>query len=198
MEEGQIQIEKLDPETEFLLSKRQTGNEWELFKENVRPLKRGRKVHLLNEALKSHNDNQLKKSLLENRRFYFLSFTLWTIFLWNILWSIFLIDFFMWGFRRLIEAIDEYQGDDPLQPWLEWVLSTPPFFFPDFLAWFYHFIRRNLCHIWKPITVRSMIFAFCSLIFHPCSLTTYLTKGKGLSQILYSVTIKVETLDLWK
>ena len=74
MEEGQIQIEKLDPETEFLLSKRQTGNEWELFKENVRPLKRGRKVHLLNEALKSHNDNQLKKSLLENRRFYFLSF----------------------------------------------------------------------------------------------------------------------------
>lgn len=74
MEEGQIQIERLDPETEFLLSKRQTGNEWELFKENVRPLKRGRKVHLLNEALKSHNDNQLKKSLLENRRFYFLSF----------------------------------------------------------------------------------------------------------------------------
>ncbi|KAL0016710.1 hypothetical protein SO802_003779 [Lithocarpus litseifolius] len=98
MEEGQIQIERLDPETEFLLSKRQTGNEWELFKENVRPLKRGRKVHLLNEALKSHNDNQLKKSLLENR-------------------------------RRLIEAIDEYQGDDPLHPWLEcikWVQEAFP------------------------------------------------------------------------
>jgi checkpoint serine/threonine-protein kinase len=71
MEESQIQMERLDPETEFLLSKRQTGNEWELFKENVRPLKRGRKVELLNDALKSHNDNQLKKSLLENRRFIF-------------------------------------------------------------------------------------------------------------------------------
>lgn len=91
-------MERLDPETEFLLSKRQTGNEWELFKENVRPLKRGRKVELLNDALKSHNDNQLKKSLLENR-------------------------------RRLIEAIDEYKGEDPLQPWLEcikWVQESFP------------------------------------------------------------------------
>lgn len=91
-------MERLDPETEFLLSKRQTGNEWELFKENVRPLKRGRKVELLNDALKSHNDNQLKKSLLENR-------------------------------RRLIEAIDEYNGEDPLQPWLEcikWVQESFP------------------------------------------------------------------------
>uniref|UniRef100_A0A2N9IU95 BUB1 N-terminal domain-containing protein n=1 Tax=Fagus sylvatica TaxID=28930 RepID=A0A2N9IU95_FAGSY len=98
MEESQIQMERLDPETEFLLSKRQTGNEWELFKENVRPLKRGRKVELLNDALKSHNDNQLKKSLLENR-------------------------------RRLIEAIDEYNGEDPLQPWLEcikWVQESFP------------------------------------------------------------------------
>ncbi|GMY29004.1 mitotic spindle checkpoint protein BUBR1 [Fagus crenata] len=98
MEESQIQMERLDPETEFLLSKRQTGNEWELFKENVRPLKRGRKVELLNDALKSHNDNQLKKSLLENR-------------------------------RRLIEAIDENKGEDPLQPWLEcikWVQESFP------------------------------------------------------------------------
>ena len=71
MEESQIQMERLDPETEFLLSKRQTGNEWELFKENVRPLKRGRRLELLNDALKPHNDNQLKKYLLENRRFIF-------------------------------------------------------------------------------------------------------------------------------
>ena len=59
----------MDPETEFLTSKRQTGNEWELFKENVRPLKRGRNVDLLNHALKAHTNDQLKKSLLENRRF---------------------------------------------------------------------------------------------------------------------------------
>lgn len=58
----------MDPETEFLASKEETGNEWELYKENVRPLKRGRNVRLLNQALKSQSDNQLKKSLLEYRR----------------------------------------------------------------------------------------------------------------------------------
>ncbi|XP_038994428.1 mitotic spindle checkpoint protein BUBR1-like isoform X1 [Hibiscus syriacus] len=88
----------MDPETEFLVSKRKTGNEWELFKENVRPLKRGRNVDLLNHALKAHTDDQLKKSLLDNR-------------------------------RRLIEAIDEYEGEDPLQPWLDcikWVQEAFP------------------------------------------------------------------------
>ncbi|KAK6947970.1 Mad3/Bub1 homology region 1 [Dillenia turbinata] len=92
------EVESMDPETEFLYSKKETGNEWELFKENARPLKRGRNVALLNEALKSHTDNHLKKSLFEHR-------------------------------RRLIEAIDAYQGDDPLQPWLEcikWVQEAFP------------------------------------------------------------------------
>ncbi|XP_058073340.1 mitotic spindle checkpoint protein BUBR1 [Magnolia sinica] len=87
-----------DPEAEFLASKQETGNEWELYKENVRPLKRGRNVSLLNQALKSQTDNLIKKSLHENR-------------------------------RRLIEAIDEYKGDDPLQPWLEcikWVQESFP------------------------------------------------------------------------
>ncbi|XP_043708354.1 mitotic spindle checkpoint protein BUBR1 isoform X2 [Telopea speciosissima] len=91
-------LQNLDPETEFLASNQQTGNEWELFKENVKPLKRGRNIGLLNNALKSQFDNGLKKSLLENR-------------------------------RRLIEAIDEYQGDDPLQPWLQcikWVQESFP------------------------------------------------------------------------
>lgn len=59
----------MDPETEFLASKQETGNEWELFKENVRPLKRGRNISLLNDALKCHSDFQLKKSLLDKRRF---------------------------------------------------------------------------------------------------------------------------------
>ncbi|KAL0392235.1 UNVERIFIED_CONTAM: Mitotic spindle checkpoint protein BUBR1 [Sesamum radiatum] len=88
----------LDPETEFLASKEETGNEWELFKENVRPLKRGRDVRLLNHALKSHSHSQTKNSLLQNR-------------------------------RRLIQAIDEYTGDDPLQPWIEcikWVQEAFP------------------------------------------------------------------------
>ncbi|KAH6834702.1 BUB1-related budding uninhibited by benzymidazol [Perilla frutescens var. hirtella] len=87
-----------DPETEFLASKEETGNEWELFKENVRPLKRGRNVRLLNHALKSHSHSQIKKSLLQHR-------------------------------RKLIEAIDEYTGEDPLQPWIEcikWVQEAFP------------------------------------------------------------------------
>ncbi|MQM19676.1 hypothetical protein Taro_052684 [Colocasia esculenta] len=88
----------LDPETSFLASESQTGNEWELFKENVRPLKRGRNVELLNEALRSQTDHTLKKSLIEKR-------------------------------RRLIEGIDEYEGDDPLKPWIEcvkWVQESFP------------------------------------------------------------------------
>ena len=64
------EIERLDPETDYLMSKRRTGNEWEMFKENVRPLKRGRKINLLNTALNAHNHNQLKKSLLDSRRYF--------------------------------------------------------------------------------------------------------------------------------
>ncbi|KAL8088289.1 mitotic spindle checkpoint protein BUBR1 isoform X1 [Apium graveolens] len=88
----------MDPETAFLASKEETGNEWELYKENVRPLKRGRNVRLLNHALKSQSDNLLKNSLLHHR-------------------------------RRLIEAIDEYDGDDPLRPWIQcikWVQEAFP------------------------------------------------------------------------
>lgn len=64
----------LDKEAEFLASKQETGHEWELFKENVRPLKRGRNVNLLNNALKSSTDYQLKKSLLDKRRFLYFFF----------------------------------------------------------------------------------------------------------------------------
>lgn len=97
---GESVILRLDPETEFLYSKDvKTGNEWEMFKENVKPLKRGRKIGLLNESLKSHHTNlHLKNSLLQTR-------------------------------RRLIEAINEYKGEDPLQPWLEcinWVQEAFP------------------------------------------------------------------------
>ncbi|WVZ12448.1 hypothetical protein V8G54_016978 [Vigna mungo] len=98
MAEGEIKNTTIDPESEFLASKRTNGNEWEIFKENVRPLKRGRNVNLLNHALKSHTHTHLKKSILQHR-------------------------------RKLIEAIDEYQGDDPLLPWLQcikWVQEAFP------------------------------------------------------------------------
>ncbi|KAG9134235.1 hypothetical protein Leryth_019177 [Lithospermum erythrorhizon] len=68
------------------------------YKENVRPLKRGRKIDLLNHALKSTTDVKIKKGLIEKR-------------------------------RNLIQEIDQYQGDDPLQPWLDcikWVQESFP------------------------------------------------------------------------
>ncbi|KAM0855179.1 hypothetical protein ACQ4PT_049905 [Festuca glaucescens] len=72
--------------------------EWETFKENVRPLKRGRNVALLNSALKAHADPAQRAALLAER-------------------------------RRRIEAIEEYQGEDPLQPWVDcikWVQESFP------------------------------------------------------------------------
>ncbi|XP_071703988.1 mitotic spindle checkpoint protein BUBR1 [Rutidosis leptorrhynchoides] len=88
----------MDPETAFLASKQETGNEWEIFKENVRPLKRGRNVKLLNDSLKSNSDIHIRNSLNETR-------------------------------RKLIKDIDEYDGDDPLKPWLDcikWVQDAFP------------------------------------------------------------------------
>ncbi|KQJ93805.1 hypothetical protein BRADI_3g06840v3 [Brachypodium distachyon] len=72
--------------------------ELETFKENVRPLKRGRNVGLLNRALKAHADPAQRSALLAER-------------------------------RRMIEAIEEYQGEDPLQPWvncIKWVQESFP------------------------------------------------------------------------
>ncbi|KAB8086265.1 hypothetical protein EE612_009469 [Oryza sativa] len=72
--------------------------EWETFKENVRPLKRGRNVGLLNRALKAHADPAQRAALLAAR-------------------------------RKMIEAIDEYSGEDPLQPWIDcikWVQESFP------------------------------------------------------------------------
>ena len=45
------------------------GAEWEAFKENVRPLKRGRDVSLLNRALKAHADPSQRAALLATRRY---------------------------------------------------------------------------------------------------------------------------------
>ncbi|KAG0465934.1 hypothetical protein HPP92_020098 [Vanilla planifolia] len=94
----EMTVAEFDPEADFIHSKRSTGQEWELYKENVRPLKRGRKVEHLNHVLQSHAENASRKSLLEAR-------------------------------RKMIEAIDKYTGEDPLQPWIEcikWVQESFP------------------------------------------------------------------------
>lgn len=76
-EEYEFLSSVVDPETAFLASKKETGNEWELFKENVRPLKRGRNVGLLNHALKSHiTTPNSRLSLLHNRRSHTHNFSL--------------------------------------------------------------------------------------------------------------------------
>ncbi|XP_064979418.1 mitotic spindle checkpoint protein BUBR1 isoform X1 [Musa acuminata AAA Group] len=101
--ETALLVADADPETAFLQQKdggvaTGGGFEWEVYKENVRPLKRGRDVKLLNHALRSQVDRSLNASLLRTR-------------------------------RRMIEAIDEYQGEDPLQPWLrciKWVQESFP------------------------------------------------------------------------
>ncbi|KAL3505529.1 hypothetical protein ACH5RR_035370 [Cinchona calisaya] len=49
----------LDSEMEFLASKRETKNKWELFKENMRHLKRECNISLLNQSLKSHHSSLL-------------------------------------------------------------------------------------------------------------------------------------------
>ncbi|KAK3156251.1 hypothetical protein QOZ80_2AG0104780 [Eleusine coracana subsp. coracana] len=74
------------------------GAELEAFRENVRPLKRGRDVSLLNRALKAYADPAQRAALLDTR-------------------------------RKLIEAIEEYRGEDPLRPWLDcikWVQESFP------------------------------------------------------------------------
>ncbi|XP_008681224.1 mitotic spindle checkpoint protein BUBR1 isoform X1 [Zea mays] len=71
--------------------------ECEKFKENARPLKRGRDVSKLNHALKAHADPAQRATLLEAR-------------------------------KKLIEAIYEYQGEDPLQPWLDCIKWVQEYF----------------------------------------------------------------------
>ncbi|CAL9081741.1 unnamed protein product [Musa acuminata var. zebrina] len=126
--EVELVVADVDPETAFLQKQRRRlreaevedgsavatgGFEWEVYKENVRPLKRGRNVKLLNHALRSQADRHLKASLLGTRRHSSLT----------------LLPLLHTFLSRMIEAIDEYQGEDPLQPWLEcikWVQESFP------------------------------------------------------------------------
>ncbi|RWW60458.1 hypothetical protein BHE74_00032552 [Ensete ventricosum] len=80
--EAELVVVDVDPETALLQKQRRRrevevkdgnaaatgGFEWEVYKENVRPLKRGRNVKLLNDALRSQADRHLQASLLGTRR----------------------------------------------------------------------------------------------------------------------------------
>ncbi|KAG0623744.1 hypothetical protein M758_3G198400 [Ceratodon purpureus] len=73
--------------------------EWELSKENVQPLRKGRKVEVLNETLRAKEESPAAPKICERQR------------------------------RLMVEAIDNYEGDDPLHPWLQlirWVKDTYP------------------------------------------------------------------------
>lgn len=75
------------------------GTEWELSKENVQPLRKGRKVEILNETLQVKEESPSQSKLLDSQR------------------------------RSMIEAIDAYEGDDPLHPWLQcirWIKDAYP------------------------------------------------------------------------
>ncbi|KAJ3679013.1 hypothetical protein LUZ60_017024 [Juncus effusus] len=76
----------------------ETGLEWEMFQENIRPLKRGRNISLLNQSLKAQIDPALRSQLIQTR-------------------------------KKMLEAIEEYKGDDPLHPWIQcikWVQEAFP------------------------------------------------------------------------
>lgn len=75
------------------------GAEWETFKENVRPLKRGRDVSKLNHALKAHADPAQRAALLEARKY--VAFSSLHPFAQqlgkNLCFLFFALDFFIWG-----------------------------------------------------------------------------------------------------
>lgn len=50
------------------------GTEWELSKENVQPLRKGRKVEILNETLQVKEESPSQSKLLDSQRRYTLSF----------------------------------------------------------------------------------------------------------------------------
>ncbi|KAJ1703411.1 hypothetical protein LUZ63_003190 [Rhynchospora breviuscula] len=87
-----------DEVVQMKLGNVELGTEWEMFKENIRPLKRGRNISMLNRSLKAQIDPKFKSELIQTR-------------------------------RRMIEAIVEYEGDDPLYPWIQcikWVQESFP------------------------------------------------------------------------
>ncbi|KAL2610840.1 hypothetical protein R1flu_022532 [Riccia fluitans] len=68
--------------------------EWELSKENVQPMKSGHCVAILNESLKAKTEGRSRSSVLETQR------------------------------REFLEAIEQYNGEDPLEPWMRCIKWT--------------------------------------------------------------------------
>ncbi|CAM6101555.1 unnamed protein product [Calypogeia fissa] len=65
--------------------------EWELSKENVQPLKAGRNVEVLNNALKVKVEGHTRSNSFDHRR------------------------------RQFLEDIENYVGEDPLDPWIRYI-----------------------------------------------------------------------------
>lgn len=89
-----------------------SGNEWELSKENVQPLKQGRKMANLTAALAPSSVDQTR--IFREKQWVFLHFQLQQMLLnWTGV-----LTFLFLRFQREFEAqIRTYEGDDPLEIW---------------------------------------------------------------------------------
>jgi checkpoint serine/threonine-protein kinase len=59
-----------DEVVQMKLGNVELGTEWEMFKENIRPLKRGRNISILNRSLKAQTDPKFKSELIQTRRYF--------------------------------------------------------------------------------------------------------------------------------
>lgn len=68
-EEEDVVREMMNDEVvQMKLGNVELGTEWEMFKENIRPLKRGRNISMLNRSLKAQIDPKFKSQLVQTRR----------------------------------------------------------------------------------------------------------------------------------
>lgn len=68
-EEEDVVREMMNDEVvQMKLGNVELGTEWEMFKENIRPLKRGRNISMLNRSLKAQIDPKVKSQLVQTRR----------------------------------------------------------------------------------------------------------------------------------
>lgn len=63
-----------DEVVQMKLGNVELGTEWEMFKENIRPLKRGRNISMLNRSLKAQTDPKFKSQLIQIRRYLYIYF----------------------------------------------------------------------------------------------------------------------------
>lgn len=69
LKEEELRAMLNDEVVQMKLGNVELGTEWEMFKENIRPLKRGRNIAMLNRSLKAQIDPKFKSELIQNRRY---------------------------------------------------------------------------------------------------------------------------------